>query len=207
MAQPRTIHDFYGFPAQLYACRYPAPGDPELARHVAALLPGTRLDEDWGLDHGSWSVLLHLYPAANIPVLQLSLDLTRSPAEHFALGRALAPLREERVLLLGTGNVVHNLRALRRVPHASPHELAQQFNAQVRQALLARDDEALIDYGRFGAAAQFSVPTPEHYLPLLYVLGARSEDDQVQLPIDGIDQGALSMLSVLLAPQSSVQKQ
>lgn len=198
MTQPRTIHDFGGFPPELFACQYPAPGDPALAARVRALLAPlpVHADHGWGLDHGSWSVLLHMYPQADIPVLQLSIDGTRPAAAHHAIGRALRPLRNEGVLLLGTGNIVHNLRAMTRVADAPALEPARQFDALVRDAILRGDDAALIDYATAGPAARFSVPTPEHYLPLLYILGARHDGEALDVPIDGIEMGSLSMLSV-----------
>jgi 4,5-DOPA dioxygenase extradiol len=198
MERPRTIHDFYGFPAELFACQYPAPGDPALAAQVATMLAPqpVGLDEAWGLDHGAWSVLLHLYPVANIPVLQLSIDAGLSPEQHFELARRLQPLRDRGVLVLGTGNVVHNLRRMQRDAHAPAAAWAQRFNDFVRQAVLAGDDQALIHYDRQGQDALNSVPTVEHYLPLLYVLAQRRVGDEVSAPIDGIDLGAISMLSV-----------
>jgi 4,5-DOPA dioxygenase extradiol len=200
-ARPRTIHDFYGFPAELYRCQYPAPGSPDLAARVQTLLaPDTvhGVDDDWGLDHGSWSVLLYMYPEADVPVVQLSIDGSRPAADHYDLGRRLAPLRNEDVLILGSGNVVHNLRAMQRDAAAPAAALAIEFNDAVRGAVLARDHAMLIDYPRLGRAAAFSVPTPDHYLPLLYVLGAGTDADSITLPADGIDLGSISMLSVLL---------
>jgi 4,5-DOPA dioxygenase extradiol len=196
--QPRTIHDFYGFPAELYRCQYPAPGSPELAARVQALLAPASVHGvagEWGLDHGSWSVLRYMYPGADVPVVQLSIDGTLAAAQHFDFGRRLAPLRDAGVLILGSGNVVHNLRALQ---HAGAAALATEFNDAVRAAVLARDDAALIDFQRFGAAATFSVPTPDHYLPLLYVLGTGTDADSIMLPTDGIELGSISMLSLLL---------
>jgi 4,5-DOPA dioxygenase extradiol len=199
--RPRTIHDFYGFPAELYRCQYPAPGSPELAARVQALLAPDSVHgvaDDWGLDHGSWSVLLHMYPGADIPVVQLSIDGARPAADHYELGRRLAPLRDAGVLILGSGNVVHNLRAMQRADAAPAAALATEFNDAVRGAVLAREHGALIDYARLGRAAAFSVPTPDHYLPLLYVLGAGTDADSITLPTDGIELGSISMLSVLL---------
>jgi len=200
MQLPRTIHDFYGFPPALYACQYPAPGAPELASHVQSLLAPdvVHADHEWGLDHGTWSVLLHMYPQAKIPVLQLSINADLPPARHYALGQRLAPLRDQGVLLLGSGNVVHNLRRMQRQPHAAALPWASEFNAIVREAVLRHDHASLMDYQRHGVAARESVPTPEHYLPLLYVLGARSDGESVSIPIDGIDMGAISMMSVLI---------
>ena len=197
--QPKTIHDFYGFPAPMYQLRYPAPGDPALAAQVQTLLAPTAVhaDDEWGFDHGTWVVLQYMYPDADIPTIQLSIDATLRPAAHYDLGRKLRSLRESGVLVLGSGNVVHNLRALQRDAGAPASEWATRFNEAVRQAVLEGRHQALIDYHELaGSAASMSVPTPEHYLPLLYVLGTRTGDEPVTLPIDGIDMGAISMLSV-----------
>jgi 4,5-DOPA dioxygenase extradiol len=197
--RPRTIHDFYGFPAPMYQLRYPAHGDPGLAAQVQAFLaPSTvHADAEWGFDHGTWVVLQYMYPDADIPTIQLSIDARLPPAAHFELGRKLQTLRESGVLVLGSGNVVHNLRALQRSATAPEHDWAMTFNEAVRHAVLRGDHQALIDYHTLaGNAARMSVPTPEHYLPLLYVLGVVAGDERVSVPIDGIDMGALSMLSV-----------
>ena len=196
---PRTIHDFGGFPRELYAVQYPAPGDPSLARRVQELLaplPVT-LDESWGLDHGTWSVLRHVYPDADVPVVQLSIDEARPPSFHFEIGRKLAVLRDERVLIVGSGNLVHNLHAYawgRHVPE--PYDWAVQFESEVRGLLLAGDHKPLLDYETLGRAALLSIPTPDHYLPLLYVIGARKKDDEVSFPVEGVDGGSISMLTV-----------
>ena len=208
--QPETIHDFYGFPAPMYQLRYPAPGEPVLAARVQSLLAPTTVhgDHEWGLDHGSWVVLRYMYPAADIPVVQLSIDATLPPSEHYELGRRLRALRAESVLLLGSGDVVHNLRVMQRNEHAPAYPWATQFNDEARAAILAGDHESLIDFHRLGgaaapgekpgSAARLSVPTPEHYLPLLYVLGAQAEGEVATIPVDGIDLGSVSMLSVQL---------
>ena len=200
-ARPRTIHDFYGFPQELYRCQYPAPGSPDLAARVQALLAPDAVHavaDDWGLDHGSWSVLLYMYPGADVPVVQLSIDGARAAAAHYDFGRRLASLRDAGVLILGSGNVVHNLRAMQRTEPAPAAAPATEFNDAVRAAVLARDHATLIDYPHLGRAAAYSVPTPEHYLPLLYVLGAGTAADAITLPTDGIELGSISMLSVLL---------
>lgn len=199
MPAPRTIHDFGGFPQPLFEVEYPAPGDPDLARRVAALLDTVTvgMDRSWGLDHGTWSVLKHMYPAADVPVVQLSIDETRPPDFHYQLGRLLRPLRDEGVLLIGSGDVVHNLHSYAWGRHpAEPFEWARRFDARVRALLQERDHQALIDYEALGADAQLSVPTPEHYLPLLHVLGASDDDDTVTFPVEGMDGGSISMLSV-----------
>jgi len=196
---PRTIHDFGGFPAELYHVEYPAPGDPALARRVQRLLSplNVRSDHSWGLDHGTWSVLRHVYPAADIPVVQLSIDETQPAAFHFAMGEKLAPLREEGVLIIGSGNLVHNLHAYAWGGHArDPYDWAVRFETAARQLMLAGDLAPLVNYERLGPDAVLSIPTPDHYLPLLYVLGARQQDDLIRFPVEGVDGGSISMLSV-----------
>jgi 4,5-DOPA dioxygenase extradiol len=197
MIQPRTVHDFSGFPDELYQYHYPAHGDPVLAQRVSELLAPMTVaqDQQWGLDHGSWSLLKHLYPDADVPVVQLSIDATQDAAWHYALGQQLRPLRDESVLLLGSGNVVHNLRYAQLGAHGSSYPWAESFNAQVRDSLVGRDHEALIHYERFGEAATLAVPTPEHYLPLLYVLGASHIDEPVDVMLDEVTMGSISMLS------------
>jgi len=200
--RPETIHDFGGFPDALYRIEYPAPGDPALARRTVKLLEGRRaaLDAEWGLDHGTWSVLVHLRPAADVPVVQLSIDGRLPAAEHLAIGRALAPLRDEGVLVLGSGNVVHNLRhafgAWHRGEAATP-DWARAFDDEVAAAIARHDGEALVrlldtERGRLAA------PTPDHYLPLLYVAGASDPADPVRFPIEGFDMSSLSMRAALL---------
>jgi 4,5-DOPA dioxygenase extradiol len=199
MAAPRTIHDFGGFPPELYAMRYPATGDRPLAQRVADLLASTSVaaDQSWGLDHGTWSVLCHLYPHADVPVVQLSIDARQPPQWHYQLGRALRPLREEGVLILGSGDVVHNLRTYawgERVQE--PYDWALRFEARVRSQLEAGEHRHLIEYAALGEDARLSVPTPEHYLPLLYVAGAAHAGEPVSFPVEGMDGGSVSMLAV-----------
>ncbi|HXX31536.1 MAG TPA: 4,5-DOPA dioxygenase extradiol [Myxococcaceae bacterium] len=197
--RPRTIHDFGGFPEELYRVQYPAPGSPALAARIADLLAPTPvpLAADWGLDHGTWSVLTHVFPAADVPVVQLSLDRTQPPAFHHALGQRLAPLREEGVLVVGSGNVVHNLEAYAWGGHpVEPFGWAVRFEQAVKRAVLARDHRPLIEYATLGPDALLSVPTPEHYLPLLSVLGLQREGDEVGFPVSGVDGGSISMLAV-----------
>jgi 4,5-DOPA dioxygenase extradiol len=197
MGAPRTIHDFYGFPPALYALQYPAPGDPPLAARLATLLAPQPLvlDQEWGLDHGTWAVLRYMYPAADIPVLQLSLDATREPQAHFALAQQLAPLRAEGILVLGSGNVVHNLRLMSRSQGAAAPAWASEFNAAVRSALVNNARQALIDYPAL-PGAQLAVPTPEHYLPLLYALALQAHAEPISIPIDGLEYGAISMMCI-----------
>ena len=196
---PRTIHDFGGFPRELYEVRYPAPGDPALARRVEQLLAPVpvALDDSWGLDHGTWSVLTHSYPGADIPAVQLSIDETRPAAFHFEIGRRLAPLRDEGVLILGSGNLVHNLHAYAWGRHApDPYDWAVRFKAEAKAMMVAADYRPLLEYENLGPDARLSVPTPEHYLPLLYVLGTRQEGESTTFPIEGVDGGSISMLAV-----------
>ena len=199
MTAPRTIHDFGGFPRELYQVQYPAPGDPDLARRVAKLLAplDVNLDETWGLDHGTWSVLRHAYPAADIPVVQLSID-QRAPASfHFDLGRRLAPLRAEGVLIAASGNLVHNLRAYDWGGEAhGPYDWAARFERRARALIEAGEFQPLVEYGNLGADAALAIPTPDHYLPLLYVLGARQPADPIAFPVEGVDGGSVSMLAV-----------
>jgi len=196
---PRTSHDFGGFPRELYQVQYPAPGDPELAQRVQALLAplAVTLDTSWGLDHGTWSVLRHAYPAADIPIVQLSIDETRPPSFHYEIGRRLAPLRAEGVLIVGSGNLVHNLHAYAWGRHtAEPYEWATRFETEARGLLLAGDDKLLVDYESLGREALLSIPTLDHYLPLLYVIGTRQRGDAISFPVEGVDGGSISMLSV-----------
>lgn len=199
MSAPRTIHDFGGFPAELYQVKYPAPGDPDLARRVRDLLAplDVGLDQRWGLDHGTWSVLCHVFPQADIPVVQLSIDETQPPVFHYELGRRLAPLRDEGILIIGSGNLVHNLHTYAWGRHpVEPFDWAVRFEKQARELLLAANDDPLINYETLGRDALLSVPTPDHYLPLLYVIGLRREGEQVGFPVEGVDGGSISMLTV-----------
>ena len=196
---PRTIHDFGGFPRELYQVQYPAPGDPDLARRVQQLLSPTpvQMDNSWGLDHGSWSVLLHVFPDADVPVVQLSIDETQPAIFHFEIGRRLAPLRAENILIVGSGNLVHNLHTYawgRHMP--TPYDWASRFEEEAKEIMLAGESKALIEYERLGQDAMLSIPTPDHYLPLLYVLATRQRGDLVTFPIEGIDGGSISMLTV-----------
>lgn len=200
MRSPRTIHDFGGFPRELFEFQYPAPGSPEIASEVRDLLgASTRLDDAWGLDHGAWSVLCHAYPDANVPVIQLSIDETLPARAHYELGGKLAALREQGVLIVGSGNLVHNLHAYgwgRRV--IDPYDWAVRFEEQARAWMLAGNHQPLIGYETLGKDAALAAPTPDHYLPLLYVLGAQLAGDDVSFPVKGVDGGSISMLSVRL---------
>jgi len=197
MPHPPTIHDFGGFPQAMFDIRYPAPGNPALARRVGELLAPLPvvLDESWGLDHGTWSVLCKAYPEARIPVVQLSIDISRPPAYHFEIGHRLAALRDEGIMVMGSGNVVHNLMLLRRgEPFA--YDWAIRFNDYIRESVLERRYERLVDFESFGEAARLSVPTPEHFYPLLYIAGAAA-DDPPHLASDGVYSGSISMMSIV----------
>ena len=196
MERPRTIHDFGGFPPALGAVRYPAPGSPELARDVIAALRPVDVDEDraWGLDHGSWSVLAHMYPQADVPVVQLAIDGTEPADVHFEFGKKLAPLRDDGVLVLGSGNLVHNLRLCTFGDDVAPLAWNVSFDRHIRDALERRDAGALCDYAT-RADGRLAVPTPEHYLPLVYVAGARGPGERLATIVEGYEVGAISMYS------------
>lgn len=196
---PRTIHDFGGFPPELYKVHYPAPGKPALARRVQKLLSPLEvtLDNSWGLDHGTWSVLRHVYPAADIPVVQLSIDETKPAAFHFEIGKRLAPLRDEGVLIFGSGNLVHNLHTYAWGRHTrDPYDWAVRFESGAKEMILAGELKPLINYETLGTDAALSIPTPDHYLPLLYVLAAGQQDELIRFPVEGVDGGSISMLAV-----------
>ena len=200
MEKPRTIHDFGGFPQALFDTHYPAPGSPALAQQVADLLAPVevRLDQEWGFDHGSWGVVIKMYPDADIPMIQLSVDGTKPPAYHFELGRKLAALREQGVMIVASGNVVHNLRMVRWQGSAEAYPWAASFNQYVRDNLSWQgpaEEHPLVNFMDH-EGAELSNPTPEHYLPLLYILGSRAQDEAVSIPVDGIEMASLSMLSV-----------
>jgi 4,5-DOPA dioxygenase extradiol len=196
MDKPRTIHDFGGFPAELYAKQYPAPGSPWLAQrageliHSAAVVP----DQRWGLDHGTWSVLCRMYPEATIPVVQLSLDRTQASSFHYQLGKELRPLREEGVLIIGSGNIVHNLRLI--AWEGKPFEWAVDFDRQVKDWILHAEHDPIIQYEKQGRAAELAINSAEHYLPLLYVLGAMQPGEPVAFFNENIFAGSLSMRCV-----------
>ena len=199
MERPRTIHDFGGFPRELFEVKYPAPGDVELAGRVRELLAPVTVapDQRWGLDHGTWSVLCHVFPEADIPIVQLSMDETEPAAFHYEIGSRLAPLRDEGVLIVGSGNVVHNLHTYSWGRHAvEPFDWAVRFEERARELLIAGDDMPLVNYEALGKDALLSAPTPEHFLPLLYVMALRREGEQVSFPVEGFDGGSVSMLSV-----------
>jgi 4,5-DOPA dioxygenase extradiol len=195
---PRTIHDFRGFPPELYAVQYPAPGSETLIARVATLLGEERVlrDDSWGFDHGAWGVIQPMYPEADIPMIEMSLDRSLTPQQHLALGERLAPLRDEGVLLVGSGNIIHNL-ALWRESAGTVPDWAEDFRTRSNAAILADDRAALTQFPDDDHAAMLAINSAEHYLPLLYAIGARRSGDGVALFNDTLD-GSLSMTSVLL---------
>jgi 4,5-DOPA dioxygenase extradiol len=199
MEQPRTIHDFGGFPRELFDVEYPAPGSPELAQQTKQLLveqTGVGLDQSWGLDHGAWSVLCRMFPEAHVPVVQLSLDRSQPPAYHYALGQALRSLRKRGVLVVSSGNVVHNLRQARWMDVAA--DWALSFDATVKERILAGDHAALVAYETLGPEALLSVPTNEHYLPLLYTLAMQTPDEPLSFFSESVTLNSISMRTVLI---------
>jgi 4,5-DOPA dioxygenase extradiol len=199
MDKPRTIHDFGGFPRELFEVQYPAPGGPVLARKIKDLITTTEvgLDAEWGLDHGCWSVIKHMYPAANVPVIQMSLDHDRPPEYHYTLAHELSPLRTQGILIVGSGNVVHNLGMIDRHNEEGGFDWALEARDILKKLIEAHEHERLIDYRSLGRAVQLAVPTPEHYLPLLYILALEEEDDErISFFNDKMVLGSLSMLSL-----------
>ena len=194
---PRTIHDFYGFPQPLYELNYPAAGAPELARDVVSLLESHHAEEDdsWGLDHGAWTVLRFLYPEADVPVFQISIDMTRDLDYQLEIGNTLSQLRDRGVLILGSGNVVHNLRTIRWGKDSKPHDFALEFDQLFADKLNQRDFKSLADRKGLGQLLDIAHPTVDHYLPSLTVAGAADERDQLTFMTDAIDLGSVSMRS------------
>ncbi len=196
MPKPKTIHDFYGFPKPLFDVQYPAPGSPEVAESIVSQVEKPRVnldDEMWGLDHGTWSVLRHMYPEADVPVLQMSIYLERPAEYHLGVGAQLRRLRDQGVLIVGSGNLVHNLRRIDFSPDAKPFEWAVEFDAWVKAKLEARDFGALSSQALGTEAGRVSHPTPDHWYPLFYPLGAADKDDELRFEYEGIDHGSISM--------------
>lgn len=198
MDQPRTIHDFYGFPKALFDVQYPAPGNPSLANETAKLIKKTpvALDHDWGLDHGTWSIVNHMYPQANIPVLQLSIDFSKGPKFHYELAQELLALRKKGVLIIGSGNMVHNLGMIDWHRRDSGFDWAIETNEKFKSLITSGNHEQLINFESLGTSAKLSIPTPEHYLPLLYTLGLQEKNDPITLFNDKTLMGSISMTSV-----------
>ena len=200
---PKTIHDFGGFPKKLFEVQYPAPGNPSLAKETAALLHSAQveLDHDWGLDHGTWTIIRHMYPEAKIPVLQLSIDYTKGPQYHYDLAKELHALRRKGVLIIGSGNMVHNLRMVDwdRLNDASyAYDWALKMNDRFKELIQAGNHKPLIHYSSLGREAMLAIPTPEHYLPLMYTLGLKTNKDNVSFFNDKAVGGSLTMTSVKL---------
>lgn len=200
MEHPQTIHDFGGFPKALYEVQYPAPGNPALAAETKELVKKTELglDQKWGLDHGCWSVVKHLYPDANIPVLQLSIDYRQTPQYHYELAKELASLRKKGVLIIGSGNLVHNLRmvAWDKLNETYAYDWAAEASAKMKQYIMDGDHQQLINFRAQGKAFDLAIPTPEHYLPLLYILGLKEADETISFFNDKPVAGSLTMTSI-----------
>lgn len=196
MERPKTIHDFYGFPKALFDVQYPAPGSPEFAKKISStiLSPKIEIDENhWGLDHGTWSVLKHMFPEADIPVFQMSLDKTKPIEFHLELGKKLNFLREQGVMIIGSGNIVHNLRQVRWEQEAKPFDWAIEFDEWIKQKIINRDFNSLAKDALSTTAGKLSIPTLEHYLPLLYIAGASENKDLLKFEYEGIQMGSMSM--------------
>ena len=201
MNAPKTIYDFGGFPEELYQVKYPAPGDPVLAKETVSMIRSTKaeLDHDWGLDHGAWTVVRHMYPEANIPVLQLSIDYTKSADYHFELAKELYSLRKKGVLILGSGNMVHNLRMVawdKLNTENYGYDWAVHMNSKFKELIAAGSFDRLINYQLLGKEALLAIPTPDHYWPLLYTLGLKGGKDDVSFFNDKLVGGSLTMTSV-----------
>ena len=203
MSNPRTIHDFGGFTKELYEVQYPAPGSPELAKEARDLVKTTEvgLDDKWGLDHGAWSVIKHLYPGADVPVIQMSLDYYQKPQYHYDLARELGLLREKGVLIIGSGNMVHNLGLVdwRRLNESFSYEWAQEANDKMKQYILNDDHKSLINYQQLGREFQLAVPTAEHYLPLLYTLALKGKNETADFFNDKPVGGSITMTCVKIS--------
>ena len=201
MEQPKTIHDFGGFPDELFRVQYPAPGSPELAIETQKIITSVpvELDHEWGLDHGTWTVVRHMYPKADIPVLQLSIDYSKSPQFHYDLAKELSALRKKGVLIIGSGNMVHNLGKVAWDKLNEPefgYDWALEINQTFKDKIVGKDHKSLIEYQKLGSAALLAIPTPDHYYPLLYTLGLQTEKDTIQFFNDRAVGGSLTMTSV-----------
>ncbi|MCE4565113.1 4,5-DOPA dioxygenase extradiol [Maribellus sp. CM-23] len=205
MEQPPTIHDFGGFPKALFDVQYPAPGSPELAEMTKELIQSTEvgLTEKWGLDHGAWSVIKHLYPDADVPVIEMSIDYSKGPEFHYQLGKELAALRRKGVLIIGSGNLVHNLRMVAWDKLETPgfaFDWALEARSKMNTWIMEGDHQSLVDYQKQGKAFQLAIPTPDHFLPLLYVLGLKEAKDEISLFNDKALGGSLTMTSAFIRP-------
>jgi 4,5-DOPA dioxygenase extradiol len=202
MQKPKTIHDFWGFPQELFDVKYPANGNPALAKQVKDEVKSATvgLDETWGLDHGCWSVIKRMYPQADVPVIQLSIDYTKPAQYHYALAKELASLRNKGVLIIGSGNMVHNLGMVNWQNPNGGYDWADEMNATFKKLIESNNHKELINYASLGKAAALAIPTPEHYLPLLYILGLKEEKENVSFFNDKTMMGSLSMTSVKIEP-------
>jgi 4,5-DOPA dioxygenase extradiol len=201
MEKPATIHDFGGFPRELYEVQYPAPGNPELAKETQGMIKKNEvgLDQKWGLDHGCWSVVKHLYPAADVPVIQMSLDYSKNAQQHYELAMEIGALRNKGVLIVGSGNMVHNLRMVawdRLNDDEYGYDWALEASEKMKDSILSGNHQQLIDYKSQGKAFQLAIPTPDHYLPLLYALALKEDDEEISLFNDKAIGGSLTMTSV-----------
>jgi 4,5-DOPA dioxygenase extradiol len=198
MEKPKTIHDFGGFPDELYAVQYPAPGSPAIAKTTAAAISSIQvgLDQEWGLDHGTWSVVRHMYPAAQVPVVQLSIDYEKGAQYHYDLAKQLRGLRSKGVLIVGSGNMVHNLGRVDWRNQDRGYDWAEEMNATFKRLIDARNHASLIAYEKLGASARLAIPTPDHYLPLLYILALQGNDEHAAFFNDAAVMGSLTMTSV-----------
>lgn len=196
MDKPKTIHDFYGFPQALFDIQYPAPGSPETAQLIQNSVSDPRVNKDlemWGFDHGAWSVLKHMYPEADIPVTQMSLYMARPPEYHFSIGRQLTKLRDQGILIIGSGNLVHNLRQMDWNTYAKPHDWAVEFDSWLKEKLEARDFDALTKDYHKSEAGKLSIPSMDHFLPLHYILGAAESEDELRFEFEELHNAAISM--------------
>ncbi|MBX2841290.1 MAG: 4,5-DOPA dioxygenase extradiol [Flammeovirgaceae bacterium] len=200
--KPKTIHDFGGFPQKLFQVQYPAPGAPKMAGELIKTVKNTTVqeDHDWGLDHGTWSVLVKMFPEANVPVFQLSLDYTKRPEYHYALGRELSNLRKKGVLIVGSGNTIHNLR-MAQWDSSIAYDWAEIFDNTTKELILKKDHKPLINYSHLGKEAHLSIPTNEHYLPMLYTLALQEQEDQLTFFNETIEMGSISMRSFLFSSE------
>jgi 4,5-DOPA dioxygenase extradiol len=201
MEHPRTIHDFYGFPQELFNVQYPAPGNLAVARETASTITKTTvgLDHEWGLDHGTWSVVRQMFPDANIPVLQLSIDFSKPAQYHYDLGKELSALRNKGILIIGSGNMVHNLRMLNWRQPETGFDWAIEMNETFKSLIGKENHDALIDYQSLGTAAKLSIPTPDHYFPLIYTLGLKDKKESVEFFNDKLSMGSVSMTSIKIS--------
>jgi 4,5-DOPA dioxygenase extradiol len=199
MKNPEQIYDFFGFPPELYQVRYPCEGAPDAAQKVARLTKYTvNCATDWGLDHASWAILKHIYPQADIPVFEMSLNYMMDPGYHYAIGKQLGVLRREGILIIGSGNIVHNLQLIDYNMEAEPYDWAAEIDEKIKSLLLNGDHSKLVEYHKLGATISRAVPTNDHYLPMLYTLGLQEKDDKITFIHEGIQNGSISMRSFMI---------